>query len=236
MKDRISAYNHQHLIFRRRICRFLMNTIAFTLLIKLDRVEGMENVPRSGPALVYINHIAFVDPIVFVHVFSRDVVPMAKIEVYNYPVVGIFPRLWGVIPVRRSEIDRRAIQMAVDVLDAGEIVLVAPEGTRHPAITDVKEGLAYLATRTGVPLLPCVIDGTVGFPAMRYSARWHGAGVRVRIGKPFRFIPQSQRVRKDQLHQMNDEAMYILAAMLPEHLRGDYHDLSKATQNTIEWL
>lgn len=236
MKDQISPYNHKQWIFRRKICRLLMRTIAFPWLVKLDRVEGLENIPRSGPALVYINHIAFVDPIVFVHVFRRDIVPMAKIEVYNYPVVGVFPRLWGVIPVRRREFDRRAIQMALDVLHAGEIVLVAPEGTRHPAITDVKEGLAYLATRMGVPLLPCVIDGTVGFPAMRFSARWRDAGARVRIGKPFRFIPQPDRVRKEQLHRMTDEAMYILAAMLPEHLRGDYYDLSKATQETIEWL
>jgi 1-acyl-sn-glycerol-3-phosphate acyltransferase len=48
-----------------------------------------------------INHIAFVDPIVVLHIVPRNIVPMAKIEVYDYPLVGIFPRLWNVIPVRR---------------------------------------------------------------------------------------------------------------------------------------
>ena len=87
-----------------------------------------------------INHIAFVDPIVVLHLLPRNIVPMAKIEVYNYPIVGIFPRMWGVIPVRREEVDRRAIQGALDVLRAGEIILVAPEATRSPQLNRVKRG------------------------------------------------------------------------------------------------
>jgi 1-acyl-sn-glycerol-3-phosphate acyltransferase len=90
--------------------RFLIRTIGFTVLVKLASVEGLENVPSHGPAILMINHIAFVDPIVVLHLVPRNIVPMAKVEVYDYPVVGIFPRLWGVIPVRREEVDRRAIQ------------------------------------------------------------------------------------------------------------------------------
>ncbi|MGW8251457.1 MAG: lysophospholipid acyltransferase family protein, partial [Anaerolineales bacterium] len=102
------SYDHQRYANRRRVLRFLLRTLGFTLLAKLNRVEGLENVPDESPALLMINHIAFIDPIVVLHVVPRNIVPLAKIEVYNYPLVGIFPKLWGVIPVRRDEVDRRA--------------------------------------------------------------------------------------------------------------------------------
>ena len=221
---------------RRRFLRFLLRTIGFTLLVKLDHVEGMENIPQEGPGLLYINHIAFVDPIVALYVIPRDIVPMAKVEVYDYPVVGIFPRIWGVIPVRRQEFDRRAVQRALDVLHAGDIVLVAPEGTRGPELAEGKEGVAYLASRSKVPVIPCAIQGTVGFPSLRTSVRWREPGAKVSIGKPFRYRQDLKRPNRELLRLMTDEAMYILAAMLPDNLRGFYKDLSKATNETIEWI
>lgn len=229
-------YNHAQWETQRRFLRFLLRVIGMTLLVKLDHVEGIENIPSQGPALLYINHIAFVDPIVVVHVVPRNIVPLAKIEVYDYPVVGLIPRLWGVIPVRREEFDRRAVQQVLEVLRAGEIVLVAPEGTRRPALSPAKEGIAYLAARSGVPLIPTAVWGTVGFPAFRTSSRWKKGGAQIRFGKPFRYHAHLQRPTKEQLRLMTDEAMYLLAALLPPELRGVYNDLEKATQTTIEWL
>ena len=124
------SYNHTRLEPQRRILRFLIKVIGFGLLAKLDRVEGIENVPARGPAILMINHIAFIDPIVVMHVLPRNITPLAKVEVYSYPGIGILPRIWGVIPVKRDELDRGAIQQMYAVLNAGEIVLVAPEGTR----------------------------------------------------------------------------------------------------------
>jgi len=232
-----SKYDHSLYERRRRFLRFLIRTIGFTILAKLDKVEGLENVPAHGPAILMINHIAFIDPLLVLHVVPRNIVPLAKIEVYEYPIVGIFPRLWGVIPVRREEVDRRAVQQVTDVLRAGEIVLVAPEGTRGPQLSLGKEGVAYLAHRSGVPVVPVAIGGTVGFPALRFiSPAWKKPGARVRFGKPFRYRPELKRPSREKLRQMTDEAMYILASMLPEHRRGVYSDLSKATQETIEWV
>jgi 1-acyl-sn-glycerol-3-phosphate acyltransferase len=196
----------------------------------------MENVPSQGPAILMINHIAFIDPFVVLHVLPRNIVPLAKIEVYNYPIVGIFPRLWGVIPVRREEVDRRAIQQSIEVLRAGEIILVAPEGTRGPALKEGKEGATYLSSRSEAPIVPVAIDGTIGFPAIRFTKPWKGPGARVRFGQPFRFRPEFRRAGREQLRQMTDEAMYVLSGLLPPHRRGVYADLSKATQDTIEFL
>jgi 1-acyl-sn-glycerol-3-phosphate acyltransferase len=229
------CYDHAHFQTRRRFLRFLIARIGFTLLTKLDRVEGLENIPAHGPAIIMINHIAFVDPIAVMHVLPRNIIPMAKVEVYNYPLIGIFPRIWGVIPVRREEVDRQAIRQALDILNAGELVLVAPEGTRHDQLQDAKEGVAFLASRSGVPVIPTAIDGSIGFPAFRTHARWHEPGIVIRFGRPFRYKNNLEHPNRDQLRQMTDEAMYVLAALLPEHRRGEYADLSKATQETIAW-
>jgi 1-acyl-sn-glycerol-3-phosphate acyltransferase len=246
------GYNHLALEPRRRFLRFLIRVIGFNLLVKLDKVEGLEHVPAEGAAILMINHIAFIDPIAVLHVIPRNIVPMAKVEALDYPIVGIFPRLWEVIPVRREEADRRAIQQATDVLRAGQIILIAPEATRSSQLQRGKEGVAFLGLRSGVPIIPVAIDGSPGFPTIRYSRRWYGEGVHIRFGRPFRFRPDPLRHatgdinrgdinrgdtnRRAQLRQMTDEAMYILAAMLPEKRRGVYNDLTQATQEMIEWL
>lgn len=230
------GYDHARLEFRRRVLRFLIRNIGFTILAKIDRVEGAENVPATGPAIMMINHINFVDPFVVINVLPRNIVPMAKVEVYNYPIVGIFPRIYGVIPVQREEFDRQAIQGALEVLRAGEIILVAPEAHRGPALRQGKEGVAYLATRGNAPIVPVAIDGTIGFPTLPIMPRWRGSGAVVKFGRPFRLNSSGRRAGKELLRRMTDEAMYILSAMLPENRRGFYADLSLATQETIEWV
>jgi 1-acyl-sn-glycerol-3-phosphate acyltransferase len=228
------GYDHAHYETRRRVLRFLIRNIGFTILAKIDYVEGTDKVPASGPAILMINHINFIDPFVVMNVLPRNIVPMAKIEVYSYPVVGIFPRIYGVIPVQREDIDRRAIHGALEVLRAGEIILVAPEAHRGPELRRGKEGIAYLATRANVPVVPVAIDGTIGFPSFPLSSRWKAPGADVRFGDPFRFKDFGQRAGREMLRKMTDEAMYLLAALLPEYRRGVYSDLRLATRETIE--
>lgn len=231
-----ARYVHAHWETRRRFLRFLLRTLGMTLLVKLDRVEGVHNLPEIGPGILLINHIAFVDPIVVMHVVPRNIIPMAKVEVYEYPVIGVFPRIWGVIPVRREEVDRRAVQQALDVLKAGEIILVAPEGTRNPQLQRGKEGMAYLASRSGAPIIPVAVEGTPGLPALRFTHRWQQPGAFVKFGRPFRYRPEYHRAGRELLRQMADEAMYVLAGMLPAERRGYYHDLTQARQDTIDWI
>ncbi len=228
-------YDHARFAARRRALLWVLRKAAFPLLAKLDAVEGLENVPSQGPALLLINHIAFIDPIVVMHLVPRHIVPMAKIEVYDYPLIGVLPRMWGVIPVRRGEADRRALRMAIQVLEAGETVLIAPEGTRSPALQRGKVGVAFLASRTGAPVVPVAIEGTEGFPALRGTRRWRERGVQVRFGKPFRFRDDlfEKRPSRQQLRQMTDEAMCVLARLLPPHRRGVYADQMNRPLETI---
>ena len=228
------SYRHEEFAVRRRVCRFLLAKIGFTVLVKIDRVNGLKNIPAEGPAILMMNHIGFVDPLVMVHAVPRDIVPLAKVEAYDYPVVGIFPRLWGVIPVQRDGVDRHAVQLALDVLRAGEILLVAPEGTRGPALQTPREGAVYLASRSGAPIVPVAIDTSEGFPTLPFTPRWREPGVQVKIGRPFRVRPAFRRARGEQLQHMADEAMYRVAELLPPERRGVYADLSLATKDMIE--
>jgi 1-acyl-sn-glycerol-3-phosphate acyltransferase len=182
-----------------------------------------------------INHIAFIDPIVVLGSIPRNITPMAKEEAYKYPVWGIFPSIWQAIPVRRGDIDRRALRMALEVLEAGELTLIAPEGTRNPTMQRGREGIAYIGYRSGAPIIPIAVSGTEGFPTLN-PRRFRQPGAVIKFGRPFRYRQEARRPDRNQLRQMTDEAMYILAAMLPEERRGVYADLSKATVETLEFV
>lgn len=228
-------YDHEAYKKRRQVLHWLIRRIGFTVLMKYNRAEGLENLPSIGPCILMINHIAFVDPVVVMGSLPRMVVPMAKIEAYNVPIWGIFPRLWGVIPVSRGELDRKALRMALEVLAAGEIILVAPEGTRGKSLGEGKEGVAYLAAKSGARVIPVAIEGTEGFPSI-FPIGWSRQGASIRLGRPFRYNVSGDKVERDQLRLMTDEAMYVLAAMLPAERRGVYADLKQATQHTIEFV
>ena len=228
-------YDHAVLERRRRVLHWMIRTIGFRFLVKYKGIEGLENFPRSGSAILMINHIAFVDPVIVLGSLTRMIVPMAKVEAFNYPIWGIFPGIWRAVPVSRGEIDRKALRMALEILAAGEIILVAPEGTRSPSLQKGKEGVAYLAAKSGSPIIPVAVEGTEGFPSI-YPIGWHRPGAMVRLGAPFRFKPIEGKVSRQHLRLMTDEAMYILAAMLPAERRGVYADLKQATKHTIDFV
>jgi 1-acyl-sn-glycerol-3-phosphate acyltransferase len=231
-KSVTQGYDHSRYAGRRRVLRWMLDYLAFNLLMKFDGAEGVDQVPKHGPAIVYFNHIAFIDPIIILASLPRNIIPLAKIEAFKYPVWGIFPRIWNVILVRRGEVDRQAIRQALAVLKAGEMVLIAPEGTRNRELQKAKGGLAYLATRSGAPLVPVTVEGTDQFPMLLpFLARKPGA--RATFGPPFKFKDRGQKPDREELRLMTDEAMYILSRMLPESRRGYYGDLNQATRDTI---
>lgn len=229
-----SEYVHAKYEGRRRVLRWLIDQVGFRLLAKFAGAKDVDNLPSSGPAILMMNHIALIDPIVVLSCLPRNIVPMARHDAFKVPFWGVFPWLWEVIPVRRGEADRPALKKALSVLKAGEVVLVAPEGTRSPQMQQGKVGVAYLAARSGAPVVPAAVEGTIGYPSLRLDRRAE-PGATVRLGRPFRFKPTQGRVDRLLLRKMTDEAMYVLAALLPEARRGVYADLSRATTDTIEY-
>jgi 1-acyl-sn-glycerol-3-phosphate acyltransferase len=228
-------YEHARYEPQRRVLRWIA-PFAWRALMRMDfgRITGIENLPQTGPAILMINHIAFMDPIIVLRYLPRNVVPMAKAEVYRIPVWGIVAWLWHVIPVHREELDRRALERALQVLAAGEVIMIAPEATRHPALAQAREGVAYLGFKSGAPIIPVAVEATPGYPTLLGPWNAKKPGAYFRLGRPFRFKPVANRLPRERLRLMTDEAMYQLAAILPEGRRGHYADLEQATTDTLE--
>ena len=229
-------YNHAKWASARSFFRFLLRTLGTSLLFKVDEVQGLENIPKDGKAILMINHIAWADPIIVIHVMPRQIVPLGKEEAWDYPIIGLIPKYWGAIPVKRGAVSLDTFRRALAVLDAGEILLLAPEGTRNTEMRRGLEGVAYIGGRSGAPIIPVSLSNTEGYPTLPIFSRWRQPGARLTFGRPFRYRDAFRRPKRDQLRKMTDEAMYVLAAMLPNHRRGVYADLDQATQDTIEWV
>lgn len=218
-------------MFTRRLLNVLLR-IAFKLLLNLE-VVGLENVPPKGPLILMINHTSLIDPAMAGGVMPREIVAMSKIENFRDPILGIIVRLYGAFPVRRGETDLRALRRALEVLQNDEVLLMAPEGTRSEEchLQPGHDGMTFIALRASAPILPMAITGAKDFGSN--FKKLHRTDIKIVIGKPFRFRSNSKKVTREVLHQMTEEAMYQLAALLQPEYRGVYSDLDLATEQFL---
>ncbi len=215
---------------RRRFLRDVFYQQFLARFLWKVTVEGLEYVPASGPAMLMMSHSTIMDITVPLGVIkNRFVVAMSKQENFESPLLGWVVRSWGAIPVRRGEVDRRALETTLELLRAGELVLIMPEGTRTPALREAKDGLAYLALKADALIVPAAVWGLERY--LQDALRpWKRSDVHIRFGPPFRLKPREEkRVPREVLGQMTREMMYQLARLYPEHKRGYYADLSQAT-------
>jgi len=215
--------------------RLVVRPLAWALI--RTQVVGRENVPPHGSFILMVNHCNFLDPAAaVVAMMPREVVLFTKVQNLNLPVVGPLLRLYGVVPVERGEPDVRAIQGALKVLSANQdILLIAPEGTRsyHGRLQAGKNGLTFVALRSGASILPVGVSGVKQFwPNIRRLRRTH---VDIRIGHAFRFRNPGH-VTREVLNEMTRQAMYQLAALLPREQWGVYADIENASEEYLEFL
>ncbi len=124
------------------------------------RVEGRENIPKEGGALVVCNHRFLKDPIVLAHAIPRrQVFFMSKAEWFDNKPFGLLLRMLGVFPVNRGAGDMSAINRAVELVQTGHLVGIFPEGTRNRTGGPMKpkSGAALIARQTGADVLPCAL-------------------------------------------------------------------------------
>ena len=224
--------------YRPRVMRLVftvMLRIAIWITMKL-RIVGLENLPKTGGCIVMINHIAFLDPVIVSGTFPRTVISMAKAEAYADRVLGPLIRTFDAFPVNRGDVDRSALRTAFEVLDNGLPLLIAPEGTRSQAASlgEAHLGLAYVASLTNVPVVPIAISGSDQWK--HNVKRFVRTPVTVRVGRPFHIEAGEEGLSSATLKQMTDEAMYQLAACLPQEQRGIYADLGQATAKHLRFV
>ncbi len=153
------------------------------------------NVPREGAVIVSPVHVSFLDPPAVACGTMRRLRFMAKEELFRHWFLGPLIRSLGAFPVRRGEGDTEAIRMAVKCLEAGEAILMFPEGTRGDGITmnPINKGVAMVAKMTGAQVLPVGIVGT--------HRAWPKGAKKLRrqrttliYGKPFTYAEVSQGI------------------------------------------
>jgi 1-acyl-sn-glycerol-3-phosphate acyltransferase len=220
---------------RRLLNRLVVRPLAWALI--QTHVTGAENTPAAGSFILMVNHCNFLDPAAaVVSMLPREVVLFTKVQNLNLPVAGPLLRWYGVVPVERGEPDVKAIHGALKVLSAKQdILLIAPEGTRsyHGRLQTGKNGLAFVALRSGAIILPVGVSGVRDFwPNVRQLRR---TDVEIRIGHPFRLRSRGH-VTRETLNQMTRQAMYQLAALLPPEQWGVYADIDNASEEYLEFL
>ena len=211
-------------------CCWLM-PVLLRLLGRVE-VEHADRVPLEGPIVVVANHLNIIDPILVCAVSPRRLRPMAKRELFETPLIGWLPWLYGAFPVRRFSADLGALRAGRNHLRAGHAVLVHPEGTRSLtyALQPALPGSAMMALLGGAPVVPVAVTGTeaVGGPrSMLRALLGHRTSIRVIFGEPFQLADGAPSA--DRAEVATDLMMRHIAALLPERYRGAYGAGSEGT-------
>ncbi|GAV22304.1 lysophospholipid acyltransferase family protein [Carboxydothermus pertinax] len=172
---------------------------CFMLVFKGMRVEGLENVPKTGPYIVIANHESYLDPVAVGCALPHQVYFMAKKELFAVPLLGFIIKKLGAFPVKRDEVDLTAVKTALRHLKDGKVVGIFPEGTRLKTLGEFHEGAASLALKAAVPVLP------VGLINVRGLKR-----CRVVIGKPIYDLPYSKNDLERGAKYLREKVLELL--------------------------
>jgi len=204
----------------RRLFRYVARLLVW-LFIKTD-IDGLENFPIQGPAIIVANHLGDADFVIGIAFSPRSPDVLAKAELYYFPVLGKLLELYGVIWVHRGQPDRRALRASLHGLAQGRIISLAPEGRESlsGALEEGTNGAAYLALKADAPILPVTFTHTENetvYPNMKHLRRTR---VNIRVGKMFRL--ENLEDRRQAIHLGTEKIMEALAALLPVEYRGVY--------------
>jgi 1-acyl-sn-glycerol-3-phosphate acyltransferase len=182
------------------------------------RVRGLENVPEGGCVLAP-SHRSMMDIPFIAWVTPRRIRYMGKAPLFRIPVLSSLFRVLGGFPVERDGSDRKALREAMAMLEAGEPLLVYPEGTRQngPKIQPLEPGAAYLALRTGVPIVPVGIAGSEEILRGHSSKLPRFARVAMVVGEPL--VPPARTggaVPRAQVDGLTAQLAEVLQRLLDE--------------------
>lgn len=204
-------------------------------------VEGLENVPPTGPVLIASNHLSFIDSVVIPIVAPRKVVFLAKEEYFTGTgVKGALTKAWftgvGMVPVNRGDTKAAidSLEIALAVLRKGEAFGIYPEGTRSRdgLLYRGRTGVAHLALTAGVPVVPVGLQGTENLQPVGSNIP-KLARVTVRFGRPIDFTGRFESVPSGRARrEATDEIMTAIQSLSGQRVAGRYNDHSGNDEGT----
>lgn len=183
--------------------------IAMLFCFRL-KIEGRENVPRDGAAILAVNHKSNFDPVVAAIACPRSLKFMAKAELFKNPLFGGFIKALGAFPINRGKGDVGAVRSAFSILRAGEVMLIFPQGKR---IKDGSKGRAHsgmivIAQKMQCPIIPVWISG---------DYKWMSK-ITVNIGEPISLEEYyGKKLDNDESQKLADNALDVMYALKTEN-------------------
>ena len=211
---------HTFLRLIRAVARFVLHVIA--------RIEIIGSIDyQMGGFLITGNHVGRLEAFLVILLAERDDVILILAEKYKkYAIWRYFARKVDAIWINRFDADFAALRTVLKRLEKGEVLAVAPEGTRSPteSLLPGRPGAAYLAAKSGLPIIPIGITGTEDRIVKQRLKRLQRLHIVARVGAPYRLPPMPRAGRDAWLQAQTDEIMCQIAALLPPDHRGVYAD------------
>jgi 1-acyl-sn-glycerol-3-phosphate acyltransferase len=202
----------------RSIVRFFMKLIADI------EVHGAEKLPQ-GNAIVAANHLGRLDTAALFCILDREDVILPVAEKYkNHPLYGALGQAVNAVWLNRFEADYSALRQILERMKQGGLLVIAPEGTRSKteALQEGKMGVAFLASKSGYPVLPVAVTGTEDRRIVENLKHFRRSKIIVRAADSFSIALPPGKGREEAMRRATDEIMCQIAALLPEKYRGAY--------------
>lgn len=182
-----------------------------------------------------VNHTYVLDgPMLYVFLRPRNLLAMAKKELWNNKFLGWVMNAWRSIPVDRENMGRDTMEACFSALDRNEILAMAPEGTRSKdeKLQQGRAGVAFIAHKKDAPMLPVIVLGFSSFA--ENIKRLKRTPITITVGKPFEIIQKGGRIDAATREALIDEIMLRMATLMPNEKRGHYQDRDFAYSLTRE--
>ncbi|OGO38263.1 MAG: hypothetical protein A2Z03_04275 [Chloroflexi bacterium RBG_16_56_8] len=207
--------------------RNLLRLLARLVINLVARVEvhGRENLLKEGSYVIATNHLGFLDAALAFYALDRwDLfIPVAEKWEENRFLKWL-GKYFNFIFIDRFNPDIKALRKIIALMEHGNILVIAPEGTRSRvgSMTEGKPGVSYLATKLDRPIVPVALAGTEDKVILGNLKRLRRSHVVVRAGPAFSLPALPKEGRAEALKQYTDEIMCRIAALLPEKYHGVY--------------
>jgi len=205
--------------FLRSLLRLVVRLVARV------EVSGYEHLPKTGNFVIATNHLGLLDFAMLFYALDgwNAFIPVGE----KWERVALFRWLGkylNFVFIDRFNPDVKALRRIIALMEAGNNLVIAPEGTRSRvgSMIEGKLGVSYLAARLGHPIVPVALAGTDDSLVLANLRRFRRSAIVVRAGPAFHLPPLPRENREAVLRQYTDEIMCRIAVMLPPRYHGVY--------------